>query len=169
VNKGIIRSICARLGLKSGRPPAGQKGQALPIVLAALALGIMVVAPFLSHASANLISSRNYQEMLYEQYSADAGIEQAIWRLTEDNLASQITQVNDKTSYVLSSEVNNLQPSITVTRLSSANTEKTSVQASQKDTLDSFKIESQAGTTSIAAQVTLTAGKVQISSWQVQK
>jgi type II secretory pathway component PulK len=169
VNKGIIRSIYARLSLKNGQRPAGQNGQALPIVLAALALGIMVVAPFLSHASANLISARAYQQMLYEQYSADAGIEQAIWSLTEDNLASQIAEVNNKTSYILANKVNNLQPAITVTRLSSENKPKKNGKPKKKDTQDSFKIESLAGATSVVAEVSVTAGEVQIDSWHIEK
>jgi cytoskeletal protein CcmA (bactofilin family) len=58
-----------------------QKGQALPLALVALAIGILVVAPFLSHAGSSLIGSRIYEQSIDEQYSADAGVEYAIWNL----------------------------------------------------------------------------------------
>jgi hypothetical protein len=160
VNKEIIRSIYAHLNRKHGPGKAGESGQALPIVLAALALGIMVVAPFLSHASSNLISSQNYKLMLYEQYSADAGIEQAIWRLDQDDLALKLTDVNDTTSYTLDKEVNNIQPVIKVTRISS-NT--------GGENQDTFKVQSRAGATTITAEVLLKDGQVKIESWQVTK
>ena len=58
-----------------------QKGQALPLALVALAIGILVVAPFLSQAGSSLIGSRIYEQAIDEQYSADAGVEYAIWNL----------------------------------------------------------------------------------------
>ena len=58
-----------------------QKGQALPLALIALAIGILVVAPFLSHAGSSLIGSRIYEQSIDEQYSADAGVEYAIWQI----------------------------------------------------------------------------------------
>jgi cytoskeletal protein CcmA (bactofilin family) len=58
-----------------------QKGQALPLALVALAIGILVVAPFLSQAGSSLIGSRIYAQSIDEQYSADAGVEYAIWQI----------------------------------------------------------------------------------------
>jgi len=58
-----------------------QKGQALPLALVALAIGMLTIAPFLSHAGSSLIGSRIYQQSTSEQYSADAGVEYAIWHL----------------------------------------------------------------------------------------
>jgi len=58
-----------------------QKGQAFPLALVALAIGILVVAPFLSQAGSSLIGSRIYEQSIDEQYSADAGVEYAIWQL----------------------------------------------------------------------------------------
>jgi len=58
-----------------------QKGQALPLALVALAIGMLVVAPFLSQAGSSLIGSRIYEQSISEQYSADAGVECAIWHL----------------------------------------------------------------------------------------
>jgi hypothetical protein len=169
VNKGLIGSIYAHLNPERRLPASAEIGQALPIVLAALALGIMVVAPFLSHASASLVSAQDYRQILCEQYSADAGIEQAIWRLTQDNLAEQIPAVDDRTSYTLSAAINNLHPVITVTRLSSENQGKEPQKAPQNGTQDCFKIESRAGSTLIAAAVVLEDGTARIESWQMEK
>ena len=58
-----------------------QKGQALPLALLALAIGMLTIAPFLGHASSSLIGSRIYEQAISEQYSADAGVEYAIWHL----------------------------------------------------------------------------------------
>ncbi len=58
-----------------------QKGQALPLALLALAIGMLTIAPFLGHVSSSLIGSRIYEQAISEQYSADAGVEYAIWNL----------------------------------------------------------------------------------------
>jgi len=58
-----------------------QKGQALPVALVILAAGILIITPFLSHASSNVTGSRIYGQAITEQYSADAGVEYAIWQL----------------------------------------------------------------------------------------
>jgi len=98
---------------------AAEHGQALPIVLAILVIGSLVIGPFLNYAGTNLIASRNYQQIINENYAAEAGVEQAIWQLDYDNLAGDIPDPGDHTSYVLPDSVNNLYPSITVTLSSS--------------------------------------------------
>ncbi len=64
----------------------GEKGQALPLAMLALTIGMLVITPFLGHASANLIGSRTYEQSLTELYSCDAGIEYALWGLQSGNL-----------------------------------------------------------------------------------
>ncbi len=63
-----------------------EKGQALPLAILALMIGTLVIAPFLGHASANLIGSAAYEQSLTELYSCDAGIEYAIWGLQSGTL-----------------------------------------------------------------------------------
>jgi len=58
-----------------------EKGQVLPLAMLALALGSLVITPFISYASSSLIGSRVYKEVMTEQYSCDAGIEWALWKL----------------------------------------------------------------------------------------
>ena len=58
-----------------------EKGQVLPLAMLALALGSLVITPFISYASSSLIGSRVHEEVITEQYSCDAGIEWALWKL----------------------------------------------------------------------------------------
>lgn len=63
-----------------------QKGQALPLAIMALALGTLVITPFLGHASSSLTGSRLYEQGITELYSCDSGIEYAIWSLQNGEL-----------------------------------------------------------------------------------
>ncbi len=58
-----------------------EKGQAFPLALIALAVGSLVISPFLGHTSSMLSGSRIYGQAITEQYSCDAGIEWALWKL----------------------------------------------------------------------------------------
>jgi len=91
---------------------------ALPIVLAVVALGALITAPFLTHASTDAIGSAAFKQMMKETYSAEAGAEHAVWSLTDGNLSSQLVAAGDSASYVLSNQVNAFSPSITVTKIS---------------------------------------------------
>lgn len=62
----------------------GDAGQALPLALVALAIGAVLVAPFLTNVSVNLLASRQTDEAIADYYSADAGIEWGLWRLKND-------------------------------------------------------------------------------------
>lgn len=58
-----------------------QKGQALPVVLALLVLGGLVIVPSLGYATTVLNSSRMLGEDINGIYAADAGVEHAVWQL----------------------------------------------------------------------------------------
>ena len=60
---------------------SGEKGQALPIVLALLVIGGLTIAPSLNYTATSLKSGRILEENLKGIYAADAGLEQAIWTL----------------------------------------------------------------------------------------
>jgi hypothetical protein len=95
----------------------GEKGQAMAIVLALVAFGGLVITPFLDHAGSGLIGSRLYGEAICQQYAGDAGVEHAIWDLRYSDLAGQIPNPGDSTSYQLSEAVNGIEPiDITVSR-----------------------------------------------------
>ena len=61
-----------------------EHGQALPLALVALAVGAVLVTPFLTNVSVNLLASRKTDEAIVDYYSADAGIEWGLWRLKND-------------------------------------------------------------------------------------
>ncbi len=63
-----------------------EKGQALPLAILALMIGMLVITPFLGHASASFIGSRTYEQSLTELYACDSGIEYAIWSLMSGDL-----------------------------------------------------------------------------------
>jgi len=59
----------------------GEKGQALPLALVALAVGTLLITPLLTNVSVNVIANRHTEEAVADRYSADAGIEWGLWRL----------------------------------------------------------------------------------------
>ena len=65
----------------------GEKGQALPLAMFALAFGTLVISPFLGHAGSSLVGSRIYEQAITERYSCDSGIEYALWNLQSGELA----------------------------------------------------------------------------------
>ena len=94
----------------------GEKGQALPLAVLVVAVGTLVITPFLGHAGSSLLGSRIYGQAINEQYSSDAGVEHAIWDLTYGDLADLLTSPGDSTSYQLSEAINGIAPNITVAR-----------------------------------------------------
>lgn len=60
-----------------------QRGQVLPIVLAAMLLGSVSIVPVLNQAGTALKSARMYEVRMRGTYAADAGIEQVMWSLVE--------------------------------------------------------------------------------------
>ena len=112
----FITSIYARWRHKSTGLLAQESGLALPVVMAVLALGALTIAPFLTHASMNLISSQSYEQILQAHYAADSGVGHAIWQLTDGNLSSQLPNVGSNVNYTLPNMVNSIAPSITVTK-----------------------------------------------------
>ena len=92
-----------------------QNGQSLPLAIIALAIGSLVVAPFLGLASTDLIGSRVYGEAIAEQSACEAGVEHAIWSLTRGDLAEQFVEPGDEVTYQLDETINGLTAVVTVT------------------------------------------------------
>ena len=77
---------------------SSQKGQALPIVLALLVLGGLTIAPSLNYMATTLNHGRIIDKGLNGIYAADAGVENALWCLTDNvspptQLAENINQM----------------------------------------------------------------------------
>jgi prepilin-type N-terminal cleavage/methylation domain-containing protein len=98
-----------------GRLMKNEKGQALPMAILALAIGALVIVPFLSHASSSLTGTSVYGQTIAEQNAADAGIEHAIWSLTYGSLAEQFTEPGDEVTYQLPETLNGCATTVTVT------------------------------------------------------
>ena len=128
-----------------------QEGFVLPAVLAAMAIGTLLLSPFLSEASTSLISSKDYTQFTYEQHSADAGIEHAMWDLIYDDLATQLTNPGDSHSYSLAETINGINPDITVILTGSP----------------TYEITSTAGDRIIRATVNVAGADARILDWQV--
>ncbi len=58
-----------------------QRGQALILVLVALAFGSLLITPTLNYVSTGLLEIRVAEEQLQRQYAADAGVEYGLWQL----------------------------------------------------------------------------------------
>jgi hypothetical protein len=129
-----------------------EKGQALVIVLALVAFGGVVIAPFLGQAGDSLIGSRIYGEAISQQYSGDAGVEHAIWGLAYGDLVQEINDSGDNTtSYRLGETINGIAPEITVIRTDNFTYEITSVAANE----------------TIQAIVDMGGANVTINQWQM--
>jgi len=93
-----------------------EKGQALPLAMLALAIGTMVITPFLGHASSSLIGSRVYEQGITELYSCDSGIEYAIWSLQSGEL--EVTE--GETETLPEFTINNKTVTVSVENLGSS-------------------------------------------------
>ncbi len=67
------------------------RGQFLPLALAAMGIGALLVTPFLVDASVNLLASRHVDAAILDEYSGDSGIEWALWRLKSDPELTNVT------------------------------------------------------------------------------
>ncbi len=163
MSKRFIKSIYGQTLGKLFKGLAGEEGQALPILLAVLGLGAMVIGPFLIHASTNLMSSNTYGHIMQAGYAAESGIEEAIWKLTYSDLASQIPDPGDAITYSLADQVNSLSPSVTVTRISSQEGD-----SGGGGFTDTYQIESRAGGTTITTTLSFNE-RAKVLSWQVER
>jgi len=90
-------------------------GQALVMVLLALTLGVLLVAGFLYYASTSQLATRAARDQTANRYSADAGVEHAIWRLTNEAGFTQTVTASSPVVYNIT--INGQTVVITVTRV----------------------------------------------------
>ncbi len=90
-----------------------QRGSALILVLIALALGSLIITPTLNYVSTGLLESRVSEDMLLNQYSADAAVEYSLWQLKYDvdGLAGQLGPENPSSNTTIT--VNGVDISVT--------------------------------------------------------
>ena len=85
---------------------SNEKGQALPLTLLVLVVGTLLIAPSLGYASTGLIGTRVYGQAITEQYSCDAGVEWALWRLKGNPLLTTNTTYDAAPLEPFPSEIN---------------------------------------------------------------
>jgi len=82
-----------------------EKGAALILALILLLVGGLITAALLGHMGAGLLAGQIYERRTVELYAADAGVEDAIWKLQHEKVAACAAQpieppyninVNDK-------------------------------------------------------------------------
>lgn len=119
--RSLIRSG-SKCFLSGRRPPLrakSQDGKSLPATLITLAVGSLLLTPFLSFVSARALGNQAAETAITAQYAADAGIEFGIWSLLNDSGFRSQVDSNLGTPQNLSfpGSVNGYSPTLSVTGL----------------------------------------------------
>lgn len=93
-----------------------EAGRSLPAALIALAVGSLLLTPFLSFVSSRSLSIRAVDETLRSQYAADAGVEFGIWTVLNSSTARSQADANPGTGFPVPfpEAVNGLTPTVTI-------------------------------------------------------
>jgi hypothetical protein len=83
----------------ASRRSSGEAGQALILVLIFLTLGSLTLVPTLDHISTALKTGEIYERNTNELYTADAGIEDGLWRIKYDFMGTDYTPYDFETEY----------------------------------------------------------------------
>jgi hypothetical protein len=130
-----------------------EKGQALPLVLIAIAIGALVIPSFLSHTGTSLIGSKIYAQEINAQYAADSGAEHALWNLKYGGLSDTLIAVGDNVSYQLDESVNGLPVIVNVVKTAEP---------------DVFGITSSSGGRVLNVSVSVNTTAANILSWYIE-
>jgi hypothetical protein len=63
-----------------------EKGKVMILVLILLVVGGLILAPLLGLISTGVLAGQVYEKKMDEYYAADAGIEDALWKITHDEI-----------------------------------------------------------------------------------
>lgn len=61
-----------------------ERGESLPLALVALAVGAILIGPLMAHLAMSLTATATIRTNLSRQYSSNAGVEFALWKLAHD-------------------------------------------------------------------------------------
>ena len=112
----------------------GEKGQAMILAVVLLIVGGLIVSSLLSYMGNGLFNGRVYERGTAELYAADAGVEDAVWKIQQGiglcpgnpSTTYNITDVNGKSVEVTITYVNNQTGSVTYKITSIATTDSNS-------------------------------------------
>ena len=94
-----------------------EKGQALAIILCFLALGGLTIATLLSFTSTGLKTGQIYEERTKLQYASDAGLEEALWKVQNEEDLFQPGDYGASVNYTLPDSINGKTVSVNITQL----------------------------------------------------
>jgi hypothetical protein len=83
---------------------SGEAGQALILVLIFLLLGSLTLVPTLTHISTALKTGEIYEQNTNELYTADSGIEDALWRIKYDFMGPDYNPYDFETAWPYQTE-----------------------------------------------------------------
>ncbi len=142
----------ARWSLLAGR----EDGQALPLALIALAVSAVLVTPFLTIVSVNVLASRQTDEVIADRYSVDAGMEWGLWRLKNDPALTTSATYTETPLQPTPAAINGDSfPTTEIRFVSGAGASNT------------YDLRSQRDGQTITARVTASASGVTVVSWQI--
>jgi len=95
-----------------------ESGQAFILALIFLMAGALVLPPLLGFMGTGLKAGRLYEGKMDGVYAADAGVEDAIYKIISDNASLDGLDDGESYSYSLPGTVNDLQVDVTITKLS---------------------------------------------------
>lgn len=119
-NKTIqVRLPNQKIGLRCRSRLRSESGKSLPAALITLAVGSLLLAPFLSFISSRSLGSQSAGDSFSTQYAVDAGVEYAIWSLLNTSaFRSQVdNNLGTAQSLTFPSPLNGFTPVISVTGL----------------------------------------------------
>jgi len=94
-----------------------EKGQALVLVLILLLVSGLIIAPLLAYMGSGLIAGRVYEKRTAELYAADAGVEDAVWKIQHQAAGvGNLTKCYPSTNYTITN-VNGKNVTVTITYL----------------------------------------------------
>jgi len=113
-----IRTLPDRL-FKPGWGLNLESGRSLPAALITLAVGSLLLTPFLSFVSSRALGTSSAAETFNEQYASDAGIEFGIWSLLNNPAFRTQVDINAGIAQPLAfpSPINSYTPTLSVTGL----------------------------------------------------
>lgn len=94
-----------------------ESGQAFILVLILLLVGALMIGPLLGFMGTGLVAGQTYEERVAEVYAADAGVEDAIYKIMNHD-PSLPADETDSITYQLTDPINGETVDVTVTKLS---------------------------------------------------
>ncbi len=96
-----------------------EKGQALTLALILLVIGALILTPLLNFVGSGLLAGQVFEGKAFELYAADAGIENALWQIRNDQLATLLHNYcmfdfTTEWTYALPQQINDEDAAITL-------------------------------------------------------